>query len=237
MLPVAAVAQIDAFYGDARTEAMGGCYVRPTDSTVSVYVGWRQGFAMKGMATRLVGLHAPIGDLGHGALRYSGFGDIDYSEQQLAAGYALSVAPWLNIMVYGLYSRIGTLDAHYETQRWLDAGGGIAAGGGKLWGYALAGSRSWSDSRPWRLRAGFNYSPIEQLTTAVAISCEQRTRLRCGMEYSYDHHIFLRTGLATNPVALAFGVGYHQRHYHIDLATEVHSHLGLSPHISLGLCL
>ena len=237
LLPLAAQAQFDAASPDARAGALGGCYVRPADSTGYVDVGWRQAFGVKGMATRTLGLGTPLGAVGQAALRYCGFGDADYNVHRLTAGCSMTVASWLTIMVYGLYTHSGTLDAHYVSQEWLDAGGGVAAGGDRLWAYALAGSRSWSDTRPWRLRAGVNYCPMQQLTTAVAVSYDERVRLRCGVEYAIERHAFLRAGLCSNPLALTFGIGYSQRHYHIDLATEVHSLLGLSPQISLGLCL
>lgn len=236
-VPLTAVSQLDDDHFDARSAAMGGCFLPPTDSTVNLNVGWRQGFMTKGMASRTVALDAPVGRHGRAAALYNGFGDVDYNEQQLAAGYMMAVAPWLSVMVYGLYSRVGTLDAHYDTQRWLDAGGGVTLGGERVWGYLAAGSRSWSSVRPWGLRAGVVFRNNHQLTSAVAATYYERLRLRCGMEYVHDRHAFVRAGIATNPLVLTFGVGYRQRHFHIDLATEVHSILGLSPQIMLGLCL
>lgn len=238
LFPVAAWSQLDANHAGARAASMGGCYVASMDSSVCVDVGWRQSFAMRGMATRTIALGAPLGARGRALLLYSGFGDVDYHEQQVSAGYLLAVAPWLNIMVYGLYSGIGTSDAQYwGGQIWLDAGGGITLGGDRVWGYAVAGSRSWSDTRAWMLRGGMAYRHTEHVISAVGFSIEERLRLRCGMEYSYNRCAFVRAGLCSNPLTLTFGVGYRQRHYHIDLATEVHSFLGLSPQISLGLCL
>lgn len=216
---------------------MGGCYIEPTDSTVCVDIGWRQGFSLRGMATRTLGLGAPLGVRGRAGLLYCGFGDVNYHEQQLAAGYTLMVAPWLKVVVYGLYSGIGTSDAHYEVQHWLDAGGGLTVKGGRLYGYAVAGSRSWSDKQSWKFCGGMAYSHTEHITSAVGFSVEERLRLRCGMEYVHDGCAFVRAGVCSNPLTLTFGVGYRQQHYHIDLATEVHSTLGLSPLISLGLCL
>lgn len=236
MLPVAAVAQIDAFCGDARTGALGGCYVPMADSTVTVDVGWRQAFMLKGMATRTLAVVAPLGRQGRAGLHYAGFGDEDYSEQQAAAGYGVRVAPWLTVMAYGLYSRVATADAHYDAQQWVDAGCGVTLGGEKLWGYLTAGSRRWSDGRPWGMRGGVAYRPTEQMLNALGFSFEERLRLRCGMEYTYGGCAAVRAGLITNPLTLTFGAGYRQQRFHIDLATEVHSTLGLSPQISLGLC-
>ena len=237
VMPLAAVAQFGDGWHDARSAAMGGCFLPSMDSAVSMDVGWRQGFMLKGMATRTVAFGMPVGGLGWAGALYSAFGDLDYNEQQLAAGGAMTVAPWLKVMVYGLYSRIGTSDAHYDAQHWLDAGGALTVGGDRVWGYLLAGSRRWSDTRPWMMHGGLAFRPNRQIVSAVGLSVEERLRLRCGMEYCHEGHAFVRAGLCTNPLVLTFGVGYRQRHYHIDIATEVHSTLGVSPQISLGLCL
>lgn len=236
-LPLTAVAQLNDDHCDARSAAMGGCFVPPADSTVTLDVGWRQTFMAKGMASRTIALGAPLGARGRAMALYNGFGDVDYNEQQLAAGYMLAAAPWISVMVYGLYSRVGTLDAHYETQHWLDAGGGVTLGGERVWGYLVAGSRRWSDRRPWQMNAGVAFRYTQQVLSVVGFSYNERLRLRCGMEYVHERHAFVRAGVCTNPLVLTFGVGYRQRHYHIDLATEVHSTLGLSPQITLGLCL
>ncbi len=237
MLPLTVAAQLATEHPDARSAAMGGCRIMDTGSTVNVDVGWRQGFMLKGMASRDIAFAVPLGEHGRAGLHYSGFGDADYNEQQATAGYSIAIAPWINIMVYGIYSRIGTLDAHYEPQAWLDAGGGVSLGNNKVCGYISAGSSSWSNRNIWRLHAGINYHPNRQILTAISISRDESLRLRGGIEYTYNGHIFTRAGLCTNPMVLTFGVGYRQQHYHIDIATEAHSTLGLSPMITIGLCL
>ena len=234
---LAAAGQLDGALHDARGAAMGGCWLPSEDSAVSVDIGWRQGFMLKGMANRTLALGAPLGGQGRAGLLYSGFGDADYNEQQLAAGYALHVAPWLKLMVYGLYSHVGTADAYYETQRWLDAGGAVVAGSGCLWGYLAAGSRRWDDDRPWGMYGGMSFIHNRQLITALGFSVEERMRMLFGMEYLYAGCVAVRAGLCSNPLTLTFGVGYRQRNFHVDLTTEAHSVLGLSPQITLGLCL
>ena len=104
-------------------------------------------------------------------------------------------------------------------------------------GYFVTNSRSWDKERPVGLRAGIVYHPLAELLTAVELSADERTRLRLGMEYAYNGRLFARAGLSTNPLVLTFGVGCRLRHYCIDMGTEVHPVLGLSPQISLGLCL
>ena len=81
------------------------------------------------------------------------------------------------------------------------------------------------------------YRPVSDLITVVELSSDERPRFRCGMEYAYQQRYFARVGLSTNPLLMTFGLGCRVSHYHIDLGTEVHPVLGLSPQISLGLCL
>ena len=237
VLSLTAAGQFDGVYRDARAAAMGGCLTRQEDSTGFIEIGWRQGFMLDGMAARSLAVGAPVGKSGSAAAYYNGFGDEDYNEHQVAAGYGIAVAPLLRVVVYGLYSRVGTADGHYAAQQWLDAGGGIVLEKGRTWGYLVAGSRTWSDERPWMLHGGISFRHTEQILSVMGVSLEERLRVRCGMEYAHERQVFVRAGLCTNPMVLTFGVGYRQRHYHIDISTEVHSSLGLSPQISLGICL
>ena len=55
------------------------------------------------------------------------------------------------------------------------------------------------------------------------------------MEYTIVEGWLLRSGLATRPVVLTFGVGARGRYGSIDIAVEVHDALGITPQTSLSL--
>ncbi len=241
LVPMWAAAQFAPTARDARSGAMGGCLLMPVDTSVGwATVDWRQGYLMQGMATRNMVAGTRLGNVGHLAAGYSNFGDADYHEQQAVFACGMKVVPWLTLGVYGIYSNIGTSDAHYRQQHWLDGGVVLQVAGIKNidWGgYFVANSRRWDESRPYGLRAGITYRLVADLLTVVELSVDDCTRLRCGMEYAYRERYFARVGLSTNPLTMTFGLGCRFDRYHIDLGTEVHPVLGLSPQISLGLCL
>jgi hypothetical protein len=190
------------------------------------------------MATKTLQGTLATGKSGLAFGMYSHFGDVIYHEQQAALGYSVMLSEHITAGVYGLYSHIGTDDAHYPPQQWLDGGVILLASIGKNFGtYLTAGSRRWDKHRPFGGRIGATYCPSDELLTAAELSVEERTRLRCGMEYTYDNRYSARIGFSTNPLVMTFGVGCKVQKYHIDLATEVHPVLGLSPQISLGICL
>ena len=234
-----ATAQFIPTAHSAQSSAMGGCLMPAwNDSSLHLTTGWRQGFLTKGMSTRTISVASPLGRPGHIGGEYIHFGDVDYHEQQAKVTAALDVTQWLTVGVYGLYSHIGTSDPHYTPQHWLDAGISMQASASMVFvSYLEVGSRRWDADRPIGGRLGFTYMPLTDLTTALELSADERTRLRFGMEYLYNSHLAMRAGMSTSPLLLTFGVGYRSQHYHIDLATEVHSALGISPQISIGLCL
>ena len=237
LLPATTMAQFTVSPTDARSAAMGGCLNTFVDKTFHIAIGYRQGYLVSGMATRNFIVSSPIGKRSLAGAYYTHFGDPDYHEQQAAATYSIAVSDWLTIGVYGLYSHQGTSDPHYSPYHTIDGGASVIAETKDITAYAVAGSRRWDNNRPWILRTGLAYKPLLQFLTIVELDIEHLTRFRCGMEYSYRNGITLRTGFATNPLVMTFGAGYKSNRYHIDLSTETHSTLGLSPQISIGICL
>ena len=219
---------------------MGGCLLVPTDGggRLQVALDYRQSYLMAGMATKGLEVHANMGSLSTVAARYSHFGDADYNEQQMSLAYGLHVNRWLQLGVAGRYLYSGTADAWYQPEHYLAAALIARAILGNRCEIALlAGTRPWDEARPWRWHASLGYRPVEGLLAVVEAESEECMRARLGLEYCYEKLFFIRSGLATNPLTLSFGLGWRQQHYSIDLATEVHSALGLTPQVTLSVCL
>ena len=232
----AADAQFSSVPASARSSALGGMH--ELDSTMRrISMGYRQGYGMAGMATRTLDARWRLGSSGWLEVGYSHFGDHAYHEQQALVGYGMSLSPSLMAGIRGRYLHLGTGDAYYESQRWLAAEVYVQAmAGERLRLYAACASRPWDESKPWRTYIGMAYMAVEGLTTLVELDSDDRTRMRLGAEYGYRQHYFIRTGLATHPMVLSFGLGAHLGTLRIDLAVETHEYLGLTPHISLSLC-
>ena len=202
----------------------------------SASLSYRQNYLTGGMAYKHLDLVWPTGATGAAVAGYRHYGNLDYHEQQVTGGYAVRAASWLHVGVAMRYLHLGTSDACYRPQQWL-AGSVLlhAQAGGSTTLTVAAGSRPWDDSRPYLWHLTATYRPLPQLITVVEAESEERLRFRLGMEYSYRERIFVRTGFATQPVVLGFGLGIRQPHYAIDLAVDVHNVLGITPHTTLTL--
>ena len=214
---------------------MGGALIYDLEERC-VGLDYRQGFLMAGMADKSLRMVWPTGKTGAVLANYLHHGYSDYHEQQATAGYAIRATEWLHVGVAARYLHLGTSDGHYPAQQWLAASALLQASLGSHTVLMLtAGNRPWDSVRPYRLHVQAQYRPLPHLLTVVEAESEEQERLRMGMEYGYREQFFLRTGLATRPLLLTFGLGFRQPHYTIDLAVEVHNALGLTPHTSLTL--
>lgn len=216
---------------------MGGCLL-DDENRRYVSLSHRQGFAVSGMSTQRLGVGWTFGSRGWLAADYIHFGDQDYAEQQLALGGGMQIEEWLDLGVEGRYCRLGTGDGYYEPEHWMAmAARATMRLSPKLTLSALAGSRPWDSARPWRAHLNASFVPSRGLLAVMELESEETLRFRCGAEYCYREHFLFRAGMATHPVTLTFGLGLRYERYHIDLAAEVHNTLGITPQISMSLCL
>lgn len=237
LVPQGAAAQFNNIAQNARSGALGGVLLLP-EAGYSLSLGYRRDYLLPDLAHKNLQLHLPVGALGGATVLYEHNGNIDYHEQQVAAGYTMRVASWLHIGVAARYLHLGTSDAHYARQHWLAASAQLQAQvDQKLSFLLLAGSRQWDKERPYRMHLQARYRPMANLLTLMELESEECVRWRFGMEYCYDKDYFLRSGLSTRPLVLTFGAGVRLwNHGMVDLAVMSHNVLGITPQISLTLC-
>lgn len=236
LFPLSAAAQFVSVPDNARSSSLGGCV--PDDEPLRhVTIGYRQGFAISGMATKSVAAGWNLGSRGAVAGTYSHFGDLDYAEHQATLNCGMQVAEWLAVGVGGRYCGLTVGDGRYETQHWLAASAGARLMlGRRLTFTAMGGSRPWDEARPWKARMTLACRPVNRLLALVALESEDCWRWRMGMEYDYRQHFFFRAGMSTAPVVVAFGLGVWYKVYRIDVSVESHHTLGLTPQMTLALC-
>ena len=58
-----------------------------------------------------------------------------------------------------------------------------------------------------------------------------------GLEYQVLKQVFLRTGIASKPIANHYGVGFISKKWTFDYAIHTNQQLGASHHLSLGLAI
>jgi len=223
---------------DARRAAMGGVTMEyGRDSLRIVGIGHRQGYLMSGMATRSLHICWPVGRVGEAKARYLHFGDADYHEQQLAGAYRMQLSRAMIVGVGARYCFWGTSDVRYEPHHWL-AFSVLACWSvsSRVCFATQLGSRPWDAGRPWNMHLGMQYCTGGGLATLLEVESEEAWRFRAGVEYCYAQRYLFRCGLATRPLSLTFGMGFHLRNWSLDLSVENYQPLGLTPQISAALC-
>ena len=221
---------------NARSSAMGGCFVAKTD-VGSVSLGYRQGFALAGMADKRLSVIWPTGKIGVVGAMYLHHGNIDYHEQQAAVGYAMHPWPWALVGVGGKWLGIGTSDPHYEPQQWLAVTAFFRASIRHTQVAVVVGSRPWDVTRPYSLHLQAQYLTDGNLLTVMEFEQEDCARVHMGMEYTYEKMVMFRAGIATAPLVATFGLGFRHKMFSVDLGAEVHQVLGITPHTTLTLWL
>ncbi len=98
-------------------------------------------------------------------------------------------------------------------------------------------SKIYDDERiPTIFNLGLAYKLGEKvlLTAAAEKNLDTDPNFKAGLEYSPINNLFFRTGFATNPSLLCFGLGYNYKGLQFDFAFSKHQYLGYTPQISLS---
>jgi hypothetical protein len=93
------------------------------------------------------------------------------------------------------------------------------------------------ENLPTIFKIGAAYLPSEQLTCVIEIEKDIAfpARTKLGIEYQIVERAHVRTGLATNPTSLAFGVGYRlPDNLALDVAAAYHQFLGFTPTVGFA---
>ncbi len=92
-----------------------------------------------------------------------------------------------------------------------------------------------AETLPSRFRTGISWLVSEQLCLSAEFfkDLRYRPRLKAGLEYQPVDQVYIRTGLATNPMVNSFGFGIRRNQIKIDLSTSLHAILGHSPSLSI----
>ena len=98
-------------------------------------------------------------------------------------------------------------------------------------------SRLYDDERiPTLVNLGLSYQISEMLMLAVGAekNLDEDFSFKAGVEFAPINNLYLRSGMASNPGLLSFGVGYRINPIQIDIAFTRHEILGYTPHFSLA---
>lgn len=85
-----------------------------------------------------------------------------------------------------------------------------------------------------RLGIGYRFSEQVLITLETEKNINEKIVFKTGLEYKYMEKLFLRVGVATDPVINTFGLGYAINNIIVDLAFSRHPDLGYIPHFSVN---
>ena len=84
-----------------------------------------------------------------------------------------------------------------------------------------------------RIGTQFNFSDKVFVVAEVEKNIEYPLRIKSGIEYNPMKKLFLRGGIATQPIELTAGLGYRfKEQFQIDMGSAYHQVLGWSPNFS-----
>lgn len=98
-------------------------------------------------------------------------------------------------------------------------------------------SRLYDEERiPTILNLGLAYqlSEMVNVTAGVEKNIDADFAFKAGIEFMPINNLYFRTGMASNPSLLSFGLGYEYSSIQFDFAFTRHEILGYTPHFSLS---
>ena len=170
------------------------------------------------------------------------FGNTLYSEMKAGAGYALRLGSRIAAGLQIDYLRMAIGEGFGSYHAFTFEGGMLLQLSAKLsLGFhcfnPIHSGWAGSDERiPVSMRAGFGYQPEKSISICAEImkSTNMPAIIAVGCEYRYRERFFMRAGISSGPARICFGTGIKMNRINIDISTELHSYLGVSPQFSIS---
>ncbi|MBL4862593.1 MAG: hypothetical protein JKY09_06205 [Crocinitomicaceae bacterium] len=209
--------------------------------SLSVGVSYENRFLLKELQSQGLAVAVPlkVGVISVGGHLY---GYDQFRSYKGGLGYSLKLAEKLYAGVQMNYQGV-RLSGNYGAKNSVTAEAGVYSKLSEQWKLGVAvfnvGRSQLSDyeddrfSTMMRIGSSYRFSKKVELSVEIEKDLEYALRLKSGVEYQVVDHFFIRGGVATAPVELTFGFGYHFDRIHLDLGSAYHQILGWSPHFSL----
>lgn len=185
----------------------------------------------------------PTKESGTFALSVSHFGYKLYNEQKVGLAYAKSFGDKVSAGVQ--FDYLGTSIAEgYGSKSAFTVEAGIQAMlvknlwlGAHIYNPNKAKLADYNKEKiPSVLSLGLNYSFSDKVNIGVETKkdLDAAAIIKAGIEYHPVKQLYLRGGIATDPLLSSFGFGLVLQNFVIDVAAAYHQNLGFSPNISLA---
>lgn len=194
--------------------------------------------SVKGFAFAL-----PVKNSGVFAVHGTQFGYSKYNEKKAGLAYARKLGNKFSMGLQLDYLST-TIAGDYGTRGTMVVEGGILAEplenlrlGVHVFNPTRARLAEYADERIpvlFRVGAGYRFSAKVLFTSEVEKDIDYSAAFRAGLEYHPVEQIYLRGGIATNPVQSSFGFGLKMKNFRLDAATSFHQVLGFSPQFGIA---
>lgn len=175
-------------------------------------------------------------------LSIASFGYSLYGESKYGLSYGRKLSEKLCIGVQANYHNVRIAEGYGNTNA-LTIEGGILAQlttklrlGAHIYNPTRTQISEYQDERlPTILRLGMNYKFSDKVFVAIETEkdVDHKAVFKIGVEYHVIDILYLRAGIATNPVYSSFGFGLHLKQFKLDIASQFHQVLGHTPQLSL----
>ena len=195
-------------------------------------------WSVPGLGKKAFSIIAPLHRLYASASIFS-FGDEFYNETRFGFGVGhkigfVSLGMQLNFL-QTVIEQFGTNGIFS-----LDAGGvaEIIPGlkiGAVIQDFSMSQKEGKEQKREARMQLALAYEPEDFLKLVVAIDHDEiyHDRFRTGFEYAIHNKLYIRSGIALDPVVNYFGLGVRPGIFRIDYACSIQQYLGINHQASL----
>lgn len=203
----------------------------------------RNNFNTEGLGYIAAAFAMPV-NVGGWSLSAVHYGNVDYNEQRVSLAYALPLSKTLSLGAAFHYLHSGTSDPYYDPLNRLTFSVAMLLRPDDRLSVAFkafnpiavtVGDQQGSHS-PAVFNLGVAYWLLEDMQAVAEVEKNyyRPASLRFGMQYRFFEDYYFRMGLATNPVIYTFGMAMQKDHLGLSMAFQIHSVLGMTPHLSLN---
>lgn len=209
---------------------------------LSAGLSYENRFLLKELQSQSLAVAIPL-KVGVISLGGQSYGYNRYRTFKGGVGYSLKLAEMISAGVQLNYLGLQLPEA-YGSKHSVSAEAGLLAKFSEKWSmgfsvFNLTRSKlaEYGDDRYstiMRLGTAFQFSKKFLWSLEVDKDLEYDLRARSGVEYFIVDQLCIRGGVATSPLEVSFGIGYHPGNFKIDFGTAYRQILGWSPHFSLS---
>lgn len=189
---------------------------------------------------RHVATAALVTNSGTFALQARYFGYTAYNEQIIGLAYARKLSKYFSIGVQ--FDYLGLKISEYGSTNAFTVEAGLQYQlnkelriGAHVYNPIQVTIGELEEPVPSIFSLGLNYQPSDKVVIALEGEKDFNypLNIKGGIEYAFSDWFWLRLGTTTQPVLFTSGVGFKFNQLHIDIATSIHSYLGVTPMASL----